>query len=71
MSYPLRPVSPKAAPNRFSGIRRSAMTDCAPLHTQALLEAGMPVPNDPFLQAQAKKLQINAIHPSNVLRLQC
>jgi DNA-binding CsgD family transcriptional regulator len=47
---------------RLLSAAEAALTGGAPLRAQALLEAGLSDDGDPFLRAQLKKLQANALH---------
>jgi DNA-binding CsgD family transcriptional regulator len=54
--------NPEDIAKRYLRAARAALIGGAPLRAQALLAAGLPYIHDPFLQAQAQKLQANALH---------
>jgi DNA-binding CsgD family transcriptional regulator len=54
--------NPADRAQRCLSAARAALTGGAPMRAQALLEAGLPYISDPFLHAQARKLQANALH---------
>ncbi len=54
--------NPDDIAQRYLRAAGAALTGGAPLRAQALLAAGLPYIRDPFLQAQAQKLQANALH---------